>query len=103
MDFQNFFFQEAALIIAIIGGLGGVIVFMLSKRLSHIDQKIDKVETDLKEEIREVERNQKEFEKETTLTHKELYELTKKIEIQYSKLESKIDLIGRKVCKGNWE
>lgn len=102
-NFQEFFFQEATLLLAIFGGLGGLIFYMVSKKIASIDENILKIESDLKKEIKEIEKHQREYEKASDLTHKELYELTKKIEIQYSKLEAKIDLIGRKVCNGAWK
>lgn len=113
METQEFIFKEIHLIITIISALGGIIVFMLAKRFSGLDnlilankgdaeKKIDNLEKKLEREIKDIEKRQIEYEKENSISHKDLYELNKKMEIHFSKIDTKLGILGKKICNGSW-
>ena len=100
---QDFFFNEINLIIMIVSGLGGVIVFMLSKKFNDIQDRIINLERKLDAEVKDLYKEQKRSDRENSDKHKELSELVKKIEIHFGKIESKIEMIGQTVCDGKWK
>lgn len=92
MEAQEFFFKEVHLILVLLGGLGSVIFYMTSKKFDGIIHRIMKVEE-----------RQREHEKDVLSTHRELFELIKKMEILQTRLESKMDIIGKQICKNHWK
>ena len=114
METSGFVLESIHFIEWLAGGFLSILSLIIFKRFAAIDHRFEKNEgksnTDTKEiykkievEVKDIKTEQKNYEKENRTIHKELYALTKSMEIQCTRIESKLEVIGRKVCNGNWK
>lgn len=100
---MEFIQSEIGLIITIVGGLliGVIMPILFQHFKTRFEATEDKILINTKR-IEKLEHNFEVYKEKASTIHKDLYEIVKKVELQYSSIEAKLEMIGKTVCNGKW-